>query len=253
MTPCLRKTQPLSKIAETMLFLSVDLTLSLEPACEATPKTVKIVIIEDHKLIRDMLALSCRSILPAADIHLADSLESGFDICQRVQPALIFLDLVLPDGDGFELVPKIFDALPDSKVIALTSFIDDFTVHWALRVSVHGLVDKTEQPLEVLKEAINTVMADGRYFSTSVKKVRASLRSDPNSFDKLLSEHEQKLLSFFGQGLSNEEIAQQFRLSVSTVTAHRRNILGKLGLHSTRLLMNYAIEKGFTRVRRHRV
>lgn len=211
---------------------------------------VKIVIIEDHKLVRDMLGVSCRGVVTAAEIHGATSGAEGLEACRREQPDLVFLDLVLPDADGLDLLPRLFAVSPRSKVIALSSFADEFTVHRALRANVHGFVDKNEQPLDVLKEAIETVMAGRQYFSSAVQQLKASLRSDPTSFDKLLSDHEQRLLSLFGEGLSNETVAERIGLSASTVKAHRRNILSKLGIHSTPELIHYALEKGFTRVRR---
>ena len=173
---------------------------------------MKIVIIEDHKLIRNMLALSCGRILPAAELNLAEDGASGLELCRRVRPELIFLDLVLPDWDGLELLPEIFEASPASKVIALTSFADEFTVHRISRASVHGFIAKNEQPLDLLKEAVETVMAGGQYFSPVVQKLKSVLRSDPASFDKVLSEHEQRLLGFFGEGLSNEAVAMRIGL-----------------------------------------
>lgn len=197
-----------------------------------------------------MLSVSCRGVVTDAEVEGATTGVDGLELCRRIQPDLIFLDLVLPDTDGLDLLPRLFVASPKSKVIALSSFADEFTVHRALRASVHGFVDKNEQPLDVLKEAIETVMAGRQYFSSAVQQLKASLRSDPTSFDKLLSDHEQRLLSLFGEGLSNEAVAERIGLSASTVKAHRRNILSKLGIHSTPELIHYALEKGFTRVRR---
>lgn len=211
---------------------------------------MKIAIIEDHKLIRDMFAVACRGIMPDSEVEVASSAVEGVELCRRTRPDLVFLDLVLPDGDGLNLLPQIFTAGFEPKIIALTSFTDEFTVHRALRAKVDGFVDKNELPLDVLKEAIETVMSGGQFFSQAVQQLRASLRSDPSSFDKLLSDHEQHLLSLFGEGLSNEAVAQRVDLSASTVKAHRRNILSKLGIHSTPELIHYALERGFTRVRR---
>lgn len=211
---------------------------------------MRIVIIEDHALVRDMFAVACQGLMPAASVELASTSADGLAACRRVSPDLVFLDLVLPDGDGFELLTEISAVAPAAKVIALTSFTDEFTVHRALRAHIHGFIDKTEQPLDVLDHAIRTVTNGGRYFSPAAERMKAALRSDPTSFAKLLSEHEQKLLSLFGEGLNNEAIALRMNLSAATVKAHRRNILSKLGIHSTPELMHYALEKGFTRVRR---
>src|SRR4051812_34370306 len=119
---------------------------------------MKIVIIEDHKLIRDMLAASCDLIATAALVNVAENAREGIAVCRRVHPDLILLDLALPDRDGLDLLSELLAATPAAKVIALTSFADEFTVHRALRSPLHGFVDKGGQPLSMLKEAIEAVM-----------------------------------------------------------------------------------------------
>jgi DNA-binding NarL/FixJ family response regulator len=214
------------------------------------PPTMKIVIIEDHKLIRDMLAASCEQLVAQASVSVAENGRQGVALCRRLRPDLAFLDLALPDGDGLDLLDELLATSPELKVIALSSFADEFTVHRALRSPVHGFVDKGEQPLGMLKQAIDAVMAGEKYFSPAVQKLKAALRSDPVSFDKLLSDREQSLLRLFGEGLSNDAVAKLVGLTAGTVKLHRRNIHRKLGFHSTPELMTYALKKGFTRVRR---
>lgn len=219
-----------------------------------TPATfscaMKFVVIEDHKLIRDMFVAACAQIVPQAGINVAENGRQGVAVCQEVQPDLIFLDLALPDGDGLDFLSELLAVAPRAKVIALSSFADEFTVHRALRSEVHGFVDKGEQPLGMLKEAIDVVLSGRKYFSPTVEKLRAALRADPISFNKVLTDREQHLLSLFGEGLSNEAIARLVDLTPGTVKLHRRNIHRKLGFHSTPELMNYALQKGFTRVKR---
>ena len=209
---------------------------------------MNILIIEDHTLVHDMLAFACGRLFPNAQLQITGDGAQAVAMCRRVPPDLIFLDLVLPDCDGLELLPQLQQVAEHARVIALTSFADEFTVHRVLQAKVHGFIAKNEEPLALLKEAVETVMAGGRYYSPVVDRVKAALRADPRSFDKVLSEHEQRLLALFGEGFDNSAVARRLGLSMNTVKVHRRNILSKLNLHSTPELIHYAIEKGFTRV-----
>lgn len=211
---------------------------------------MKIVVIEDHQLIRDMLVLSCAALTPKTEARGASTGAEGLKLCREFQPDLVFLDLALPDGDGLDFIADIFSAAHGVKVIALTSHIDEFTLHRAERARVHGFIDKNEQPLKVLAEAVATVMEGRRYFSSAAQRLHLAMRNDPVDFTKLLSDREQQLLSFFGAGLTSEEISARVGLSVGTVKNHKLNIMNKLDVHGTPQLMRYALEKGFTRVGR---
>lgn len=211
---------------------------------------MKILVVEDFQLIRDMLVLACTNVAPGAEARGATTGREAIAAAREFQPDVIFLDLALPDGDGLDFLPEFFVASPGSKIIALTSHADEFTLHRAFNAKVHGFVDKNEQPLPVLQEAIQTVLAGRRYFSSTAHRLKMAMRNDPADFSKLLSDHEQHLLALFGDGLSNEEIAERTGLAWGTVRNHRNNIMSKLNLHSTPELMKYAIEKGFTRLRR---
>lgn len=221
-----------------------------QPTVDLATVTAKVVIIEDHRLIRDMLDLTCRNLMPKATVAVADTAAAGVALCAERQPDLVFLDLVLPDADGIDVLPRIIAAAPAARTIALSSFADEYTVHRALRAHVHGFVDKNEQPLHVLREAIEAVMSGSSYFSPTVQRLKQDLRADPASFEKLLSDREQHLLVLFGEGLTNKEVAEQLGMTANTVKVHRRNIHRKLGIHSAPELMNYALKKGFTRIRR---
>ena len=208
-----------------------------------------IVVVEDHTLIRDMLVVTCREAIAGSRVHGARDAATGLAVCQAERPDLVFLDLALPDRDGIDLLPDLFKACPDCKVIALSGYTDEFTLHRALKSHVHGFLDKSEQPLESLREAVETVMSGIRYLSPVAQRVRTMLRNDPAAFDKLLSEREQHLLGLFGRGMSNEEIGRKVDLTTVTVRNYRCRIMAKLDIHSTPELISYATEKGFTRLR----
>ncbi len=206
---------------------------------------MKILLVEDHQLIRDMLVLACKFAWPEAQVCGA---TAGADAVLKVadlSPDVVFLDLCLPDGDGIEFATTIMAISPSTKVIALTAHTDEFTIHRAMRAQLHGFVDKNEQPLEVLKEAIECVLAGRQYLSATARRIREEMRYDPISFSKVLSDREMELLSLLGQGLTNGEIAERIGLAISTVKLHRNKIMMKIGVHSTPQLMRYALGKGF--------
>ncbi|HYP17292.1 MAG TPA: response regulator transcription factor [Opitutus sp.] len=211
---------------------------------------MKILVIEDHHLVRDMLVATCDQVVGGAEARGAGSGAEGVSVSRGFGPDLVFLDLVLPDGDGLDFIPALRQIRPDTKIIALTSHPDEVALHRAQRASVNGFVDKNEQPLAVLKEAIHTVMRGQPYFSSVAQRLRAAMHRNPAEFSKVLSEHEQSLLALFGEGLSNEDVGRRLGLAAGTVRNHRSHIMSKLDIHSTPELMRYAIEKGFTRVRR---
>ncbi len=199
-------------------------------------------------MVRELLATACLQALPSSKIDSVGTCAAALDSCRRNPPDLVVLDLVLPDGDGLDLVPKIFTLAPASKIIALSSHIDEFTLQRALNSHVHGILDKNEQPVRILHEAIATVLAGQPYVSSLVQRLKASVHADPFAFDKILSGREQSVLSLVGDGQSNDQIAERLGISVGTAKLHRLHIMAKLDLHSTPQLIRYAVEKGFTRI-----
>ncbi len=199
-------------------------------------------------MVRELLALACAQALPAASVTTAGTRARARDSWRQVRPDLVLLDLVLPDGDGLDLLPELFARAPDAKVITLSSHLDEFTLHRALSSRVHGILDKNEQPVRILREAITAVLAGQQYISDYVQRLRANVRANPAAFNKILSEREQEVLALVGEGLANDEVARRLGISTSTAKNHRLNLMAKLDLHSTPQLIRYAIEKGFTRI-----
>ncbi len=209
---------------------------------------MKILVVEDQTIVRELLMRACAEAVAGAQMRGAGTGKAALAECRREPPDLVMLDLVLPDGDGLELLGDVFAAAPAAKVIVLSSHIDEFTLSRAFKSRVHGIIDKNEQPVRILGEAIATVLGGGQYVSSTVAQLRASLRADPSAFDKILTDREQEVLQLIGRGVSNEGVAEALGISVSTARHHRINIMEKLDIHSTPQLIRYAIEKGFSRV-----
>lgn len=209
---------------------------------------IKIAVIEDHALMRDLLVKACREALGGADVAGARDAKSGLALCQESCPDVIILDLVLPDRDGLDLLDELLAATPASKIIGISSYTDEYTLHRAMHSKLHGFVDKNEQTVETLTAAVHAVMNGQRYLSSAVHAAQQALSSNPDSFHKILSDREQSLLTLFGRGLTNEQVAAHVSLSELTVRNHRCRLMAKLNIRTSPELIRYALEKGFTRL-----
>ena len=201
--------------------------------------------------MRGLIVRVCQQHFPGETVREAADVRTGAELCRRTKPDLVLLDLDLPDGDGLDLLGDIREASPKARVIVITSHSDDYAVHRSLEAGVSAFVDKCSQPIEVVGEAIAAVAAGRIYYSPVVASARMRLRDDPKAFNKLLSAREQEILRLLGEGLPNDDVAQRVNVSPQTIHSYRRNIMVKLGIHSTPQLIRYAVEKGFTRLRPH--
>lgn len=200
-------------------------------------------------MVRDLMSQLCRDQFPGAELAQAGDGQRGIALCRELQPDMALLDIDLPDGDGLDCVAKIREFSPRTKIIVITSHSDDYAIHRSLQVQVSGFVDKCSLPIEAVGDAIAEVAAGRTYFSPVVSRAKARLGRDPHAFTKLLSPREQEVLRLLGEGFGNETVAERLKVSPKTILSYRRNIMAKLGVHSTPELIRYAFKKGFTRLR----
>jgi two-component system response regulator NreC len=209
---------------------------------------MKILVVEDQTMIREMLVAACQAAFSLTEVEQAASGAIALQLCNSSHPDLLILDLELPDCDGIDLVPELRKLTPRVKIVALSAHTDEVTVHRVLQAEIEGFIDKNSQPLRILGEAVQTIIEGRRYLSPIVREVWKRLRNEPAAFNKILTQREQEILTQVGLGLTNSEIAERLHLRVVTIQNHRCNILAKLGMHSTSHLIRYANEKGFTRL-----
>ncbi|WP_438481068.1 response regulator [Oleiharenicola lentus] len=206
----------------------------------------RVIIIEDHRMVAEFFALHCEK-LDFAVLQICPTCREGLAAVRQHVPTLVLLDISLPDGDGLELAETILAEFPKTKILAISSHRDPWTMLKVQRVGLHGFVDKTDQRPEVLSEAIAAVMSGKIYYTPIVNESSASLRRDPKAFIRVLSDYETRILAMIGESKTDEEISAILGISPSTVQSRRRDIMRKLEIHSTPKLIHYAIVHGLTR------
>lgn len=194
-------------------------------------KVIRILIADDHSITRSGL----KTILSVYDdLSLVGEAKNGveaIDMCNKVNPDIVLMDLDMPVMDGVTAIIKIRKKYPDIKIIALTSFVDKQLVRDALNAGAISYIIKNISPNE-----LTDVIRDSFYGKTTLapeatKAVVEELKNP--SIEKFnLTIQEYKILELLAKGSSNKEMAKKLFISNNTVKFHISNILNKLGATS---------------------
>jgi DNA-binding NarL/FixJ family response regulator len=207
---------------------------------------VRILIVEDHVMFREVLRKVCSVDLQHEVVGETGDGRSAVGLALTTAPEMVLLDLHLPNLDGFGVLDALRRLAPEIRILLLSSHCDEYTVFRAGQAKVHGFVDKNTNSVAILKEAITAVGKGRVYFSETFKRMKAARHKDPRSFDKLLTARERAILPLLGESLDDAEIASRIGVSTGTAEKHRFNIRRKLGLQNSAELARYAREHGFT-------
>jgi len=207
---------------------------------------IKIVIIDDHPLMRKGLAMSLES---EADIRVAAQAagaEDGLGIIEAEDPDLVVVDISLPGMSGIELVKQVQAIRPEMKTLVVSRHDEALYAERAIRAGAKGYVMKLEAP-DVMIKAVRRVMNGGIYVS---EKVNERLLMGMVSGNELLSQspldalsdRELEVFELTGKGFGTREIAERLHLSVKTVESYRARIKTKLNLSNAAELMQHAVQ-----------
>lgn len=208
---------------------------------------IRIVIIEDEMMVSGMLKAW---ISKFRDLELAGCAadgEAGWELCQTAGPDLALVDIRLPKLDGLELIQRLAARFPDMRFLAMSGLMDAYTVWRVMQSGVHGYINKTQAP-DSLIDAIRAVAGGNTFFGPVVAQVKKELLSQPEAFQKILSEREQEILRGVAAGCEDGQIGAELGISTATVETHRKRIRQKLGVHNDRGLLAYARRWGLAAV-----
>jgi len=198
---------------------------------------IKVVIAEDHALMRD----GVRMILEDADgLELVGEARRGDDvlpIVTRTQPDLLLLDLRMPGMDGLAVLDQVRERFPLVKVVIFSALDSREQIEAALRRGADGYIVKTVNPAD-LPSAIRQAV-EGAVFHPFAM---ASGSADDAAREAGLSEKEVAVLRELAHGRSNKEIAGALFVSEQTVKFHLRNIYRKLGIATRTEALRYAYQ-----------
>lgn len=213
-------------------------------------KRITVLIAEDHMVVREgfrkMLELE-------KDIEVVGEAEDGrqaVSLAKKLRPAVILMDIAMPELNGLEATRQVLKAVPDTKVLILSAHNDDAYVESATSSGAMGFLLK-QTSSHVVCEAIRKIQKGSKFFCPAVARRLHQLEG--RSRDRAgmspprhahLTSREMEVLQLIAEGKANKETAVALGISSKTVEKHREKVMSKLDIHDTAGLTRYAIGAG---------
>ncbi len=206
---------------------------------------IRLLLVDDHAVVRTGFRLLLQS---HAEVEVVGEAESGEGACQRydeLTPDILVMDIAMPGMGGLEALKRIRAHHPQARVLALSAHDDPMHARRGFREGALGFLSKRSAP-EALLDAVTTVAAGRRYIDVSLaqKLALADLEGAAKSPVERLSEREFEVFVRLAGGASVQRIADDLKLSASTVGTHLYNLKQKLGVSNQSELTLLAIRHG---------
>lgn len=220
---------------------------------------LKVLLVEDHKMVRLGLSLVFDNSTEVDLIAEADNGRTGVDLALQLNPDVVLMDIGLPEIDGILATELIKKANPDIKILIFTSREADDDVFDSLKAGADGYIMKGADEIQLIN-AIKAV-ADGtawldpaiaRLVLSNVRKIESSQKSisSDSSVTKLaknnygLTDRELEVLALIVEGLNNSQIAKRLVITIATAKAHVHSILQKLYVSNRTQATIQAVKEG---------
>jgi DNA-binding NarL/FixJ family response regulator len=210
------------------------------------PLSKKIIIIDDHPLVRKGLVETLESeqgLEVVAELERAEETELAV---KKYQPDLLLVDISLPGMNGIELVKNLIFQNSDQKILVISRHEESLYAERALRAGAKGYIMKFES-CDTLIKAVRKVLNGGIYVSEDIseKLLMNAMSGKKNAFETpvdILSDRELEVYELIGKGKSNNEIAEQLHLAVKTIETYRSRIKDKMNFKNSTALVFHAVK-----------
>ena len=204
--------------------------------------TIRIMIVDDHSVVRQGLRMFLRW---DSDLEVVGEAQDGAEalrLARQLQPDVVLMDLLMPVMDGIAATTAIRQELPDTEVLALTSVLEDTLVVGAVRAGAIGYLLKDTQAPELCRAIKAAAAGQVQLTPRAAARLMQAINTPKNP--ESLTERELEVLRLLAQGQANKQIAAGLHIAEKTVKIHVSNILSKLGVQSRTQATLYAIRTG---------
>jgi DNA-binding NarL/FixJ family response regulator len=215
------------------------------------PQIKRVIIADDHKIIREGL----RSLLEKSGefecVGEADDGRQAVMLATELRPDIVIMDIAMPNLNGIEATRQIKSELPEVEVVVLSMHATRNYVVQVLQAGASAYLLK-DSAFEELSTALLAISRGGMYLSPAITKTAAlatlkgGLSGGIGGQTDHLTKRELQVLQLIAEGKSTKDIAARLELSVKTVETHRKQIMDKLEIRSIAGLTKYCIREGLT-------
>jgi two-component system invasion response regulator UvrY len=204
---------------------------------------IRVLLADDHAVVRTGFRLLLQSHPDVSVVAEADSGEAACQLYAELSPDVVVLDIAMPGMGGLEALRRIRARNNQARILTLSAHYDPMHARRSLQEGALGFLSKRSAP-EALLDAINCVAAGRRYLDAALAQKLALAEFDGKSPVERLSEREFEVFVRLARGATVQRIAQDLKLSASTVGTHLYNIKQKLAVDNQSELTLIAIRHG---------
>ena len=206
----------------------------------------RILIVDDHPLMRKGLALTLEAEPDLVVCAQAESAEDALGTFEEIDPDMAIIDISLPGMSGLELIKHLHMLKPELGILVVSRHEETLYAERAIRAGARGYVMKLEAG-KVIVKAVRRVLDGGIYVSDEINErllmgIASRQGQMAQSPLEVLSDRELEVFELTGRGLGTREIAERLHLSIKTVESYRARIKNKLNLSNAAELMQHAVQ-----------
>jgi DNA-binding NarL/FixJ family response regulator len=211
------------------------------------PKSIRILLADDHHLVRAGIRALLDRISGVTVVGEAQEGVEALELVRTVRPDIVLADIAMPGLNGIALAERLAAEAPGVRIIILSMHASDAHIAHALQAGAAGYLIKGGSVIE-LELAIKSVAEGGTYLTPAIagKVVDTYVRGGgkPQSLLQRLTPRQRQILELIAQGCSAKEAAHRLDISVKTVETHRSELMQRLNIYDVATLVKYAIENG---------
>lgn len=192
---------------------------------------MRVLVVDDHRTVTDLLKIGLDRETDLDCVGVAHNAATALLEVDRLQPDLVVMDLQLGDDDGLEVVARILERRPQTRVVVLTAHADAGLVSRAAQAGACWLLAK-DGSLPELLHALRASFTGGFAVQPALLKLLLASRAVEPGLVPSLSPREQEVLAMLGRGLTTRGIAERLGISLNTCRSYVKSLMNKLDAHS---------------------